>query len=133
MAGGTEIGGYGNRGFTAGEALVVGTAVYLKSDGLVYNADDTAKPPIGWTNEAASASGDEVSVGLVAPTKVVKAGGTVTIGSLQQITTGGLCLDATSDNVWVAGTALEAGSTGSYFELLMNAHVTNDVSALDAD
>lgn len=130
--GGTHTGRYGIKTYEAGEAITAYTVCYLKSDGKVYMIDDTAKPPVFIALEAI-ASGAKGTFALAFPTCIVRCGGTVTLGSLVQVTTDGEIVDATTDNVWVLGQALEAGSDHSYAEVALCSHVTNDVSALDAD
>lgn len=120
---------------TAGEAIAQHTVVYLKSDGKVYNVDSAAIPPTGTAREAAAAAGDRIDVALHAASRKVKAGGTCTIGSLLEVTTGGLAIDVTTDNNnWVLGMCLETVATGQFTSYIpiMTAD-TDDVSAVDAD
>lgn len=123
------------RNFEAGEAIAVHTAVYLKSDGKVYNVDTAALPPTGTAREAATASGDRIDVMLFSEPRKILSGGTCTVGSLLELTTGGKAIDATTDgNNWVIGQCIEAAASGYYatFVPIMTAD-TDDVSAVDAD
>jgi hypothetical protein len=118
--------------FVAGEALVRGTWVYLKSDGLVYMIDDTSKPPLGVVCDTTLISAD-AQIACPFPILLCRCGGTVTIGSLVQITTDGEIIDGTSDNVWAIGPALQTGSDHAEISVVGNCFVANDISALDGD
>lgn len=123
------------RRFTAGAAIAKDTLVYLKSDGKVYNIADQTKPPLGTTTTASTASGDSIEVGLHGVPRKCLAGGTVTVGSLLQATTGGKIVDATTNNDnWIIGVALETVASGEKGEYMpLHSADTDTVANVDAD
>lgn len=114
----SQYNGSGHKGWNSTVALAKGVAVKLSGTNVVVATAGTDKI-IGVTSEPCSANAvADVRLRSAQGTTLVKLGGTVAIGDAVTATTGGALITTSTAGNQVVGTALEAGASGDFIEVL---------------